>query len=196
MASRFHSSLLLLPLFFAAAVFAGCHPSDHTALLSIRDALTEPSLGVFSSWTGSECCSRWHGVSCDPKTGRVADLSLRGESEDPILTRSGLMTGKFSPSVCRLSSLSSRIIADWKQISGPIPSCIPSSLPSLRILDLIGNRLSGPLPSDIGRLCHLTVLNVADNQISGKIPRSLPSLSSLMHLDLSNNLISGPILMG
>lgn len=207
--SRKQSSMAALRhCFFSIAVFliivtqasratsARCPASDRNALLTFRSSLSEPYLGIFSSWTGDDCCSMWYGVSCDPTSGRVADISLRGESEDPILARagrtSGLMMGVISPEICRLERLTTLILADWKQIAGPIPPCV-TSLPFLRILDLVGNRLSGLIPRDIGRLTRLTVLNVADNNISGRIPASITGLSSLMHLDLSNNLISGPI---
>lgn len=185
---------ILLILVVSSAVH-GCPPSERAALLAFKSSLQEPHLGIFNSWTGDDCCNRWYGVSCDPVTHRVADINLRGESEDPIFERAhrtGYMTGYINPSICKLTRLSGVIIADWKGITGEIPRCI-TSLSFLRILDLIGNRLSGDLPADIGRLHRLTVLNVADNLISGSIPASLTSLSSLMHLDLRNNKISGPL---
>ncbi|KAL2517661.1 Leucine-rich repeat (LRR) family protein [Abeliophyllum distichum] len=138
-----------------------------------KAALHEPYLGIFNSWTGTDCCHNWYGVSCDPETQRVADINLRGESEDPIFRkahRTGYMTGTISPAICKLTRLSSLTIADWKGISGTIPPCI-ASLPFLRIIDLIGNQLTGEIPADIGRLSRLSVLNVADNQISGTIPK-------------------------
>ncbi|OAY48568.1 DNA damage-repair/toleration protein DRT100 [Manihot esculenta] len=187
--------VVLTALLATASTVNSCPPSDRAALLAFKAALHEPYLGIFNSWTGTNCCRRWYGVSCDQETHRVADINLRGESEDPIFRkagRSGYMTGTISPSICKLERLSSLTIADWKGISGEIPRCI-TSLPFLRILDLIGNRLSGDLPADIGRLQRLTVLNVADNLISGEIPRSLTNLSSLMHLDLRSNRISGPL---
>ncbi|CAA0805767.1 Leucine-rich repeat (LRR) family protein [Striga hermonthica] len=185
--------LLLLSLTLTSDA---CPPSDRAALLAFRAALHEPYLGIFDSWKGPDCCNRWYGVSCDQETRRVADINLRGESEDPIFQkarRTGYMTGTISPAVCHLDRLSSLTVADWKGISGPIPPCVPSSLPFLRILDLVGNRLTGPIPADIGRLGRLSVLNLADNQISGVIPRSITGLSSLMHLDLRGNRISGGI---
>ncbi|KAH7543578.1 hypothetical protein FEM48_Zijuj02G0198700 [Ziziphus jujuba var. spinosa] len=184
--------LLLLSVSFTVNA---CPPSDRAALLAFRASLNEPYLGIFNSWTGTDCCHGWYGISCDPETHQVADINLRGESEDPIFQkahRTGYMTGSISPSICTLPRLSSITIADWKAISGPIPPCI-SRLPFLRILDLIGNRFTGELPSDIGRLHRLTVLNVADNLISGRIPPSITNLSSLMHLDLRNNRITGEI---
>lgn len=190
----FHTLSAIILLCLACASNA-CLPADRAALLDFKAALHEPYLGIFNSWKGSECCRSWYGVSCDPETHQVADINLRGESEDPIFekaNRTGYMTGSISPAICHLTRLSSLTIADWKGISGPIPPCI-SSLPFLRILDLIGNKLTGEIPADIGRLSRLTVLNVADNQISGTIPRSLANLSSLMHLDIRGNQISGTI---
>ncbi|KAG8047754.1 hypothetical protein GUJ93_ZPchr0008g14141 [Zizania palustris] len=177
---------------------AACSAADRDALLAIRAALSEAHLGVFSSWTGTECCTNWYGVSCDPTTGRVADLTLRGEAEDPVMApaghpASGVMSGYISDAVCRLDRLSSLILADWKQISGPIPSCVATSLSYLRILELPGNRLTGEIPQSIGSLSRLTVLNLADNLISGAIPCSITSLASLKHLDITNNQLTGRI---
>ncbi|GMP88175.1 hypothetical protein CsSME_00040251 [Camellia sinensis var. sinensis] len=193
MGSLIFITALLLSM--SSAVYS-CLPSDRAALMALRAVLHEPHhLGIFNSWNGTDCCHNWFGVSCDPTTRRVADINLRGESEDPIYQkahRTGFMTGYISPSICRLNRLSSIIIADWKGISGTIPPCI-TNLPFLRILDLIGNKISGEIPADIGRLSRLTVLNVADNNITGTIPRSITNLSSLMHLDLRNNQLSGTI---
>ncbi|KAI3676665.1 hypothetical protein L1987_86277 [Smallanthus sonchifolius] len=177
----------------SSTVVTSCPPSDREALLAFKSGLTEPYLGIFKTWTGTDCCTNWYGISCDPTDGRVNDIILRGESEDKIFEkagRSGYMTGSLSPSICSLDRLTTLIVADWKGISGEIPACI-TSLPHLRILDLIGNQISGKIPADIGKLEKLTVLNVADNKIAGEIPSSIVNLRSLMHLDLSNNQISG-----
>ncbi|KAF3602110.1 hypothetical protein F2Q69_00037742 [Brassica cretica] len=184
-------SLILLLISTATC----CPPSDLRALLAFRSALHEPYLGIFNSWTGQDCCHNWYGVSCDAVTHRVADINLRGESEDPIFERAhrtGYMTGRISPAICDLARLSALTIADWKGISGDIPKCI-TRLSFVRTIDLIGNQIFGEIPNDIGRLNRLAVLNVADNRISGSIPKSLTNLSSLMHLDLRNNLITGLI---
>ena len=141
-------------LLVGAVVVTSCPPTDREELLTFRSALREPYLGIFNSWTGYDCCHGWYGVSCDPLTHRVADISLRGELEDPIFEkagRTGYMTGTISPEICKLRRLSSIIIVDWKGISGEIPSCI-TSVPFLRISDLIGNKLSSPIPASIGRL--------------------------------------------
>ncbi|CAI9106563.1 OLC1v1005751C1 [Oldenlandia corymbosa var. corymbosa] len=185
-------------LFLFATIFSavhGCPPSDRAALLAFKAALSEPYIGIFNSWKGNDCCHGWYGVQCDPVHRRVADINLHGISEEPIFQkahRTGYMTGKISPEICKLSWLSSLTVAEWKGISGSIPACI-TSLPFLRHIDLTGNKISGELPADIGRLSRLVLLHVADNQIAGQIPRSLTNLTSLAHLDLRNNLIQGTI---
>ncbi|KAJ1269085.1 hypothetical protein BS78_07G183700 [Paspalum vaginatum] len=192
----------ILPALLAFAVLvpgaASCSAEDRDALLSIRAALSEERLGVFSSWTGADCCAGWYGVACDPTDGSVADLSLRGEAEDAVMApagrpASGVMSGYISDAVCRLDRLSSLVLADWKQISGPVPSCVATSLPYLRILELSGNRLTGGIPPSVGSLSRLTVLNLADNLLSGAIPGSLTSLAALKHLDLANNRLTGRV---
>ncbi|KVI09442.1 Leucine-rich repeat-containing protein [Cynara cardunculus var. scolymus] len=201
------TSLLIAAAVFVLAVGTavnGCPPSDRAALMAFKAALHEPYLGIFKSWTGNDCCNKWYGVSCDPITKRVADINLRGESEDPIFQkahRTGYMNGSISPAICKLDRLSSVIIADWKGISGIIPPCI-SSLPFLRILDLIGNQISGQIPYNIGKLSRLTVLNIADNKITGRMPRNaiegnIPDVfgpsSYFMMMDLSYNNLKGAI---
>ncbi|KAJ0714158.1 putative leucine-rich repeat-containing, plant-type, leucine-rich repeat domain superfamily [Helianthus annuus] len=171
-----------------------CPPSDRAALLAFKASLHEPNLGIFKSWTGTDCCNKWYGITCDSLTKRVADINLRGESEDPIFQkahRTGYMTGSISPAICKLERLSSVIIADWKGISGIIPPCI-SSLPSLRILDLSLNRLTGPIPDSLGKMSVLGTLNLDGNLISGKLPATLIN-SRISILNLSRNAIEGNI---
>ncbi|XP_027180299.1 DNA damage-repair/toleration protein DRT100-like isoform X2 [Coffea eugenioides] len=187
--------VVMLSILCIFSLAYSCPPSDRAALLAIKAALNEPYLGIFKSWTGTDCCMNWYGVSCDPEVHRVTEINLRGVSEDSIFKmahRTGYMSGTISRAICRLNRLSSLAIADWKGISGTIPSCI-TSLPCLSILDLVGNKLTGGLPTDIGQLSGLTMLIVADNQLTGRLPRSLTNLSSLTHLDLRNNFIRGTI---
>ncbi|KAG4958478.1 DNA-damage-repair/toleration protein DRT100 [Glycine soja] len=133
---------------------------------------------------------------CDTTTGRVTDINLRGESEDPIFKkagRSGYVTGKLSPAICGIDTLTTLVVADWKDIAKEIPACI-TALPSHRILDLIGNKLSGEIPADVSKFSCLTVLNLTDNALSDKIPTSITWLGSLKHLNLNNNQLCGEIL--
>ncbi|XP_039126026.1 probable inactive receptor kinase At2g26730 [Dioscorea cayenensis subsp. rotundata] len=76
---------------------------------------------------------------------------------------------------------------------GPIPSSTLSNLPSLRILSLHSNRLSGPLPSDFSNLTLLRSLYLHNNLLSGPFPPAIPLFPHLTRLDLSGNNFSGEI---
>ncbi|KAG2240653.1 hypothetical protein Bca52824_097148 [Brassica carinata] len=177
------SSLLAVVFISVISVVRSCSPSDQTALNAFKSTLSEPNLGIFNTWSeNTDCCKDWYGISCDPDSGRVTDISLRGESEDAIFQkagRSGYMSGSIDPAVCGLTALTSFVLADWKGISGEIPPCT-TSLASLRILDLAGNRITGEIPTDIGNS-------------PSSIPSSLTSLAELKHLELTENGISGEI---
>ncbi|KAG6789530.1 hypothetical protein POTOM_005633 [Populus tomentosa] len=58
---------------------------------------------------------------------------------------------------------------------------------------LVGNKISGKIPANIGNLQRLTVLNLADNGLTGEIPSSLTKLPNMKHLDLSNNMLTGQL---
>ena len=58
------------------------------------------------------------------------------------------------------------------------------------------NRLSGEIPSDLGRLLDLRVLWLNDNRLTGSIPAELGRLPNLRSLYLSGNDLSGCIPAG
>ena len=63
----------------------------------------------------------------------------------------------------------------------------------LQGLFLTTNRLSGPIPPELGQLSGLDALELHDNQLSGPIPPELGRLTGLDSLSLSGNRLSGPI---
>ncbi|KAJ6929433.1 hypothetical protein NC652_013346 [Populus alba x Populus x berolinensis] len=77
-------------------------------------------------------------------------------------------------------------------ISGPIPSDL-GNLTNLVSLDLYLNSFSGPIPDTLGKLTKLRFLRLNNNSLSGSIPLSLTNITALQVLDLSNNRLSGPV---
>jgi hypothetical protein len=62
----------------------------------------------------------------------------------------------------------------------------------LNELNLANNKLSGPIPDEIGSLQVLNYLDLSGNYFSGKIPIQLEDLN-LNLLNLSNNMLSGAL---
>ena len=60
-------------------------------------------------------------------------------------------------------------------------------------LELADNRLSGPIPGELGRLSNLESLYLQRNRLSGSIPAGLGDFSNLERLWLHSNQLSGTI---
>ena len=78
------------------------------------------------------------------------------------------------------------------RLTGPIPAEL-GNLSSLTRLYLHGNQLTGPIPAQFGDLSSLRHLYLHRNKLTGSIPPELGRLSSLLSLSLSNNELTGPI---
>ncbi|URD84988.1 LRR receptor-like serine threonine-protein kinase [Musa troglodytarum] len=125
------------------------------------------------------------------------DLSMNNMSDN--LSRVIPNCWKTSSNLLLLDLSSNKLNA----FTGSIPQL--SSLPSLRILDLSNNNLSGTIPQSfgnyligqipwsIGRMKQLEVLDLSRNNLSGAIPSDLAALNFLNHLNLSYNNLSGRI---
>ena len=77
-------------------------------------------------------------------------------------------------------------------LTGTVPSSV-SQLVELKSLRLYNNQLTGSIPSELGQLSKLTRLYLYNNQLSGAIPTELGQLTNLGSLGLNQNQLSGPI---
>ncbi|KAJ0986283.1 hypothetical protein J5N97_004639 [Dioscorea zingiberensis] len=76
-------------------------------------------------------------------------------------------------------------------LNGTIP--VPwASLP-LTKLSLLGNRISGKIPKELGHITTLQELVLEDNMLEGTIPTSLGNLVNLEKLHLSGNYFTGEL---
>ncbi|HTJ48152.1 MAG TPA: hypothetical protein VL443_01780 [Cyclobacteriaceae bacterium] len=79
------------------------------------------------------------------------------------------------------------------KISGTLPASL-STLTTLTNLAIEGNpSLTGPIPTDIGNLTHLTELWLNENSHTGTIPSSIGKLVNLKYLMLQTNQLEGEI---
>eukprot|EP00252_Welwitschia_mirabilis_P023527 TRINITY_DN6674_c0_g1_i3.p1 TRINITY_DN6674_c0_g1~~TRINITY_DN6674_c0_g1_i3.p1 ORF type:complete len:725 (-),score=143.95 TRINITY_DN6674_c0_g1_i3:489-2663(-) len=66
-----------------------------------------------------------------------------------------------------------------------------SSFPSLKILDLSNNAITGNIPYSLPQ--NLQEFNLASNQLSGNIPYSISGMTNLTKLNFNHNQLSGQI---
>jgi Leucine-rich repeat (LRR) protein len=81
---------------------------------------------------------------------------------------------------------------DGNGLAGPLPSEV-IQLSALQVLSLGGNKLTGAIPAELGQLTALTMLDLFGNQLTGLVPAELGQLGALTVLCLDGNQLSGPI---
>ncbi|KAL9239496.1 hypothetical protein vseg_013810 [Gypsophila vaccaria] len=79
---------------------------------------------------------------------------------------------------------------------GLFPMCLPGTnvqtLQTSGYVQLAGNKFSGRLPSEIGRMKHFSMLQISDNNFNGAFPSEIGNLP-LVVLNVSDNNFSGSI---
>lgn len=100
------------------------------------------------------------------------------------------MTGILPPELAELTHLQELDLS-----RNFLNGSIPSSYGKLRvtILSLLGNRISGPIPKELGNIVTLEELNLENNLLEGPLPPNLGSLSLLREMFLSANNLTGTI---
>ncbi|KAI3935887.1 hypothetical protein MKX01_004614 [Papaver californicum] len=197
---------------------------DKEALLSFKSSVIDPSNTLSSWNTSLNNVCGWTGVICDQvilddDDGANNSTSNKNQTRVTGIYLEGLgLSGTLSHDILNLSFLRSLhlpnnkfsgtlILPDYigeacqlrtlnissNNIHGQIPLSIVKCS-ELRIIDLMGNQLSGNIPPEIGQyLLRLQVLKLNQNQLSGTIPPSIGNISSLTILDLGTNTIGGLI---
>ena len=82
--------------------------------------------------------------------------------------------------------LSDRPLGDWHGVTTAADGRVTG-------LNLLSNRLTGVIPSQLGSLASLQYLWLSENQLTGSIPPELGSLASLRYLWLFENQLTGSI---
>ena len=160
--------------------------------------LCTPPEESFRAWLSSISSHEGTGVECAPLSDRDILVALYEATDGPNwLNSDNWLTDAplrrwhdvYTDAAGRVKSL----LLTHNRLSGPIPWEL-GSLSDLAVLQLHGNRLSGPIPPELGNLSKLWRLELTGNwQLSGAIPPELGNLSSLEFLGLSKTSLSGPI---
>ncbi|KAI8828098.1 hypothetical protein BJ741DRAFT_670506 [Chytriomyces cf. hyalinus JEL632] len=77
-------------------------------------------------------------------------------------------------------------------VTGPIPSEL-GNLVTLKNLNFSDTNLEGTMPDSLGNLVNLEVLDMSNTRLSGCIPASFGNLVNLVDLRLQNNELSGKL---
>jgi len=78
-------------------------------------------------------------------------------------------------------------------LTGPLPTDIDQQLPFVISLDLSSNGFSGETPRGIGNMTYLNTVNLQHNRFTGQIPDLIGDLARLASLNVADNSLSGPI---
>lgn len=175
---------------------------DKNALLQLKSAITEDPLGLTSNWNpkDTDSCS-WHGVTCDPLSGRVTSLNLSSNlsrtscsllSLPPAAGPGGNFSFHFPCLQLHQHDRGNINSNSSDKLSGNLSRAI-GDLTQLRVLLLAFNGFSGELPLEIGQLSLLEILDLSFNSFHGPIPPTLQNCSSLRLINLSGNQFNGTI---
>jgi Leucine-rich repeat (LRR) protein len=147
--------------YFVSGSQAATNGTDHLALLSFKDLITDDPSGVLKSWGNSSAVSycQWRGVTCGAqgqRRDRVTALEL------PRLN----LSGTISPKIANLTFLT-RLDLSKNQLHGTVPYEL-SLLLNLNHLGLSFNTLDGNILPSLSRCSSLRNISLGFNNLQGK----------------------------
>ncbi|XP_033130463.1 receptor-like protein 48 isoform X3 [Brassica rapa] len=181
-----------------------CHPDERDALWEFKSEFHPSGMAASEKtqrWRNNTDCCTWDGITCDPKTGNVAELNLLGSSLNGSLRSNSslfrlqhlqsldLSSSNLADSMGNLNQLTKLILASSK-LSGNFHHVL-LNLSELTTINLRFNQLEGTLPSNMSSLFKLEYFDIGSNSFSGSIPSSLFMIPSLIHLRLERNGFNG-----
>lgn len=163
----------------------GSLATDEQNLRKIFAALNGPTWRQQQFWTKDNNPCGWVGISCvdqDTKknTGRVTAINLPNNN----------LNGKLPREIWNLDRLQILWLPN-NGITGEISASGITQARMLKVLNLKNNKLTGQIPSTIGKARNLRSINLSNNQLTGMIPNTIGDLNKLTHLTLGGNQWSG-----
>ncbi|KAJ6291790.1 hypothetical protein OIU76_023806 [Salix suchowensis] len=209
-AKKFLSLLAFLVLAFHCVRSLNPSLNDDVLGLIVFKADLQDPLKKLSTWNqDDDTPCNWFGVQCNPRSNRVAELTLDGLSLSGRIGRGLLqlqflhklslsrnnLTGSINPNLTRLENL--RIIdLSENSLSGTIPDDFFKECAALRALSLAKNKFSGKIPGSLSSCASLASIDLSSNQFTGSLPAGIWGLNGLRALDLSGNFLDGEIPKG
>ncbi|CAI5517017.1 unnamed protein product [Closterium sp. Naga37s-1] len=137
------------------------------------------ALVALTGWKAAELCSEWPGVTCDD-TGMVTNIQLQ---DYLISARTTTPPGRVPADIAAFTALQVLNLRG-QDLSGPIPTDAFRNLTSLQELNLSFNPLNGSLEF-LAFLPALQYLDLHATQLTGEIPAALGNATALSFLSLA-----------
>ncbi|CAI9279224.1 unnamed protein product [Lactuca saligna] len=165
----------------------------------------DPSWNTKVTDTGSQfknsvlCDCSYPGGVC-----HVAEIVLKGQDLAGVLPPSLVKLPKIKKIDLSFNYLNDTIPPQWastnlaflavtaNRLSGSIPTSL-GKITSLVTVILENNKFFGTVPAELGNLTNLSVLVLSANNFTGKLPEELNRLTNLTELRISSNNFSGKI---
>ncbi len=175
--------------------------ADSMALVSLYNFSGGVSWFDHSGWL-QKPVSQWYGIVLNEQ-GHVLSIDLSGNGLIGFIPPGIWTMGKMeimdlsenqldflsTESVANLTSLKELIL--WgNRLSGPIPPEL-GQMPALEKLSLFQNRLSGQIPPELGAIKTLKQLYLDFNGLEGRVPAELGEIPELTELFLDANNLTG-----
>ena len=126
-----------------------------------------------------------------PEVGKLTNLVFLVLA-DTFLEAEGPKDWEFITTLTNCSQLTALVLGNCK-FGGVLPDSISNLSTSLQILQLARNKITGPIPKDIGNLISLQDLELSSNSFTGYLPSSMSRLKNLALLYVFENKIRGSI---
>ncbi|GLJ08076.1 hypothetical protein SUGI_0080960 [Cryptomeria japonica] len=173
--------------------FQGSVPPKFSKLVNLENlSLGRNNIsGEIPSSMGSLQQLRKLDISSNELTGRIpAAIGQCFRLEMVDLSHNRLI-GSIPMEITSFHSLAFYLNFSHNSLTGRLPSL--GVMHHIQAIDISANKLSRPIPADIGSCVGLQYLNLTRNKLNGRVPTSIGQLKSLEIVDLSFNKLSGPV---